>query len=442
MKIHMKSMLNIIVGFTFLWRFITSFVSLPSVLSFFSDVVLIGALIVYFVKLKNCCIPDHRFHIFIAFFSVVCIISFWGNATGIRSIFYLIWGLRNQFRFLLFYLIALVCLNSVDYNKLKSIIYKLLILETILVSIQFFILGYRNDFASGIFGTDQGGNGIANVFICIISIWALVDYINKEISTKKFASLILQCLYVATIMEIKYYYIEIVLLASITILVSKKTNRKYKVVAGIALAVVAANQLLSIYYPYFAQFFTIENILTYIQNGALGDSTAREFLTGYSRTEVLPGVTNTFLSDNWFARLFGLGLGNTDSSPIALCNSGFADQYRELLYANYHFSMVYIETGCIGLALFILSFLWTITQGIKYFRKENGEHKYSLYIILLGILGILVFFYDSSLRTASSGYLYYYVLAISFIYAFNSKNKQQEEYFGLEQRYNEKKSFS
>lgn len=242
MKIQMKSMLNTIVGFTFLWKFISSFVKLPSALSFFPDVLLIGALFIWVIRHRRLEFADLKFPKFVLVFFVICTISFFVNFDGYRSFFYFIWGLRNQFRFFVFYLMGLVYLKNVDYEKVKKTVYWLLYLEVAIVSVQFFVLDLRNDFASGIFGIEQGGNGIVNVFICVISIWALVDYMNRNISAKRAAILIFLCLYLAALTEIKFYFIEIVLFAAITVFVVGNTSRKMKIIAGTALALVVASQ--------------------------------------------------------------------------------------------------------------------------------------------------------------------------------------------------------
>jgi hypothetical protein len=415
-KIRIASFLNIIVGFSFVWRIITESVSLPAVLSFIPDALLILAIVICYTKHAKANIQDKKFLMFVISLVLISIAGFIANFQGIESFFYYIWGARNQGRFLFFYLLAIWLLQDMRYFKFKRLVYTMLIVEIIIVSIQFFIMGYRNDYVSGIFGTEQGGNGVVNIFICIITIWVLVDFLHKEISAKRAIALIGACLYIAAISEIKYYFIEMILFVSITVLVTDNGSRKIKIVAGVAIGLLFGLHILGLYYPYFARFFTLENLIAYMQKGAFNQNTATEFLTGYSRTAVLPGVYDTFLNGNILKTLFGVGLGYADSSPIALFNSSFSEKYGILLYANYHFSMVFLEMGFVGLIVFVSSFVGTIAQGISTYQASNRNNKYALYIFMMGILGLMVFFYDSSLRTSASGYFYYYSLAVSFIY--------------------------
>ena len=109
-----------------------------------------------------------------------------------------------------------------------------------------------------------------------------------------------------------------------------------------------------------------------------------------------------------------MGLGNCDTSSIALFNTDFYDLYVDIHYSIFSVSFMFMETGFVGLTLFTLFFVATFVYALVNFRKKRGNCFFNQMGMIMSLLCFVIMFYNSSLRT-EAGYIAYFVMALPFI---------------------------
>ena len=122
---------------------------------------------------------------------------------------------------------------------------------------------------------------------------------------------------------------------------------------------------------------------------------------------------NRFL-DTWLQKLFGLGLGNCDRAEgFEFLTSPFYRQYGWLHYDWFMLSFVLLETGLVGLAIYIMFFVLVFVAAGREEKKCEDPTYCQMGQIIAVICPILVV-YDSSLRIEIA-YLIYFALALPFL---------------------------
>lgn len=147
----------------------------PSIIKYFIDMGLALLTLLNFRKLCNFCGSKAIYVWIIAFF----IYSILGYMANYQSIIYYLWGLRNNFRFYLFFLLCIVILKKKDIPHFYRFLDILLLVNIFVCTIQYFALGFKRDYLGGVFGTFQGCNGYINLFMVIVLTKSVIYYINK-----------------------------------------------------------------------------------------------------------------------------------------------------------------------------------------------------------------------------------------------------------------------
>lgn len=327
----------------------------------------------------------------------------------------IIWGLRNNIRFIIFFDACLLYLKERDVERLQSLFFKIEIINFILVLFEYFILGFARDNLGGIFGTGDGVNGILNCFIVIQLVHHFVEWIPKK---ERMLPLIVSTgmsLIIATLSEIKIFFVELVLVFIIyfvwIMLIEHNYKTVFKYIAIVFIAVIAASyaiQSLVKIYPDMGDFFSIEKILYH--------ATKAEGYTGHgdlNRLSAIRTINSSIFSGSIVKQLFGLGLGATEFAVgHDLLTSAFYSQYQYLHYSYFSLPWMYLETGYIGLFFYVGSFLKIVLDCIKYrHRKDIITVITTTFIITLMTLLFLI--YNQSMRTSASYLVYVY---LSFFY--------------------------
>jgi O-antigen ligase len=131
-----------------------------------------------------------------------------------------------------------------------------------------------------------------------------------------------------------------------------------------------------------------------------------------SRFSALPTVSREFLN-TFPQKLFGLGLGNCDTSSFAICNTPFFKRYSDLHYNWFSSSFLLLETGYFGLVLFLLFFILCFALALRR-KKQGGNQLFCQLSIIMSLICIVLTFYNCSLRM-DVAYLAYFTLALPFI---------------------------
>lgn len=325
-----------------------------------------------------------------------------------QSPLYYLWGVRNNFRFFVAFFAFTIFLyerDVVDYFKLLDILFWI----SILVSLyQYFAIGLNGDHLGGLFSTEAGGNGYTNIFFLIVLTKGILFYIEKK---EKFSTCVLKCvaaLFVAALAELKFFFVEFVVIVALASVFTKFTWRKLLVIGGGTVAVVTFAALLVTVFPNFEGFFSLDWFME-----AGGSDKGYTSAGDLNRLNAISKINELWLKTPW-QRLFGLGLGNCDTSGFAIVNTPFFEAYGDMHYTWLSYAMIYLETGWIGLIFYYGFFVLVYFGARRIEKRSDGIAKtYCRMSRILAIMCMIIAVYNSSLRT-EAGYMMFFALAIPF----------------------------
>ncbi len=319
----------------------------------------------------------------------------------------LLLSLRIYIRPLIF---TLACIKFTDcdfYDRVIIILIKLFPIHFALVLIQFFFLGYRMDFVSGLFGVNIGANMYSNAYMVVVTTIMLTAWMFHKVSTSKMILMVGSCLIIATLSELKFYYVEMITIYLILVILVKKNFRDVVMNIGIiSIGIGALSIMLSFLYklyPNFENFMNLDSMIEYAtsENGYTG-------MGDINRLNAFSQVTKRIFHGDYSKVLFGFGLsaGREGTSVF--------DSYGILHYSWFTDAYLYVECGIIGVILFCLILFYEIRGA--FLRKESMNCMIALIVqIMMGIL----FVYDETLNTETS-YLLFFLSAYPFVH--NQKN--------------------
>lgn len=324
-----------------------------------------------------------------------------------RSVLYYLWGLRNNFRL---YMLFFYCILFFDKKNISSILKFVDVffwVNTCLCIIQYLLFGLKGDHLGGFFGTEKGCNGYLNIFLVLVITKTVVFYLNKK---ENFWICVSKCgcsLLLATLAELKFFFIAFILIVLSGVLISDFSFRKLSIVIfGIIVVVVFATLLVHIF-PYFSNFLTFDFLLGASSEGGYASS---EQLNRLTTIPILSEKILTTAPLKWF----GLGLGNCDTSSFDFLRTPFYDNYMHLRYNWFSTSFLFLETGFFGLIFFFGFFIAVIILCFFMLRKQKNEKEYCQMAIIAAMCCIVIGIYNSSLRT-EAGFIIYFMLAFPFI---------------------------
>lgn len=323
-----------------------------------------------------------------------------------QSVFYFLWGLRNNARYLVAFLVFVYFLDKDDVALCLRSIDMLFVVHIVVTFVQFFFLGYKWDYLGGIFGVQLGCNGHSMILITIVSIKSLLMYMHDREKLVTCLAKCCACLIIAAMAELKFFFILFLIILLVAALVTRFSVKKVLLIVGVSLVVfVAGNVFIAIWGGDSA--LSIDRIVQLVTSESYSST------KDLGRFTAIPIISHTILVDMPY-KLFGLGLGNCDTSSFAVCNTPF---YQSHAYLNYDWlssAFSFIETGYVGLGLFLLFFCVVLVCAIRVKRRNEGDEMYSEMSIVMSVVCVALFFYNSSLRT-DIGYVVYFVLALPFI---------------------------
>jgi hypothetical protein len=299
-------------------------------------------------------------------------------------------------------LYAFVCtsvLNDDDKKHIKELVYSFNIFNSIYIVYQYFtvkVADYwmRGDYLNGFFGAYRGGNLYENVLLVIVTIIVFDDYLKNKIKAHTMIINIIINLFVATIIELKFFYVEAVIIfliyfvSSFKELTRKKVNRSIIIFAVITVIGICFVNILYKLYPWMQGTLTSwERISDYLLNSH-GDS--QEMI---NRTTFLSDVSNMIFHGSVIHQVFGIGLGSANTGMIGGVLPEFTQKYSTTAYSWYSSSYMLVETGIIGFTLYLMTFLLPVS--IKNVRHSSN----SKMILCICIMSILMVFYNETFRT-------------------------------------------
>ncbi len=340
--------------------------------------------------------------VFVTVFFFYCLIIY---LFRYQSVFYFLWGFRNNFRFYLAFFAIIFFLEYDDIDFIFKIIDVLFIINIFVSIYQFFVLDIVKDYCGGIFGAETGSNASTLLFFSIVVSRSILKYMN---GCEKAVICFTKCataLLLATLAELKFFFIVFVIILIIASLITRFSAKKAAILIVLVMLVGMSGTL---YQMLFETEFSIKKILEHFTYEHY--SSAKDV----GRFTAIPQIAKTIHKD-WVSKLFGLGLGNCDTSSFAICNTSFFQSHQSLNYIWFSSACWFLETGFVGLLFYLTFFAICFISGLKQMKLKEGNIIYSQITIIMSVLCVLLTFYNSSLRT-EIGYLAFFALALPFIY--------------------------
>ena len=391
--------------------FLTELLPIPDAIKFLCDGFLVLLLLKLFsqrfTKIDNYSMP---FVVIVGLFFFITLVGYLFNY---QSVFYYLWGLRNNIRmFVAFFAFAYLA----DWEDAKGWIKALDVLFVInfaVVILQYFS-GYGQDYIGGIFGTSKGCNGSLLIFLCIVFAKTILSFMRGEEKMSKCIFVSVASLLVSTLPELKMFFILFILILFMASFMTAHSIKKTLFFAFGAVLVVLFGTLLTVLYKDFTDFLSFDSLIK-----ALTD-------TGYATDEdigrftALPVISQRFLP-GFFKKLFGLGLGNCDSSSLSMFNTPFFESHQTVHYSYFSYAFLFLETGFVGLALYASFFVASFFVSRKLKKLEMADEFACQMSIILSVISLILLVYNSSLRM-EIGFMLFFVLALPII----SANEQRE----------------
>lgn len=326
-----------------------------------------------------------------------------------------LWAMRNDLRFFVFFILCISLLDELDISRIMHFFMNMFWINVVLCSVQYFLWGIKNDYLGGFFGVTKGCNTYINILICIVCAYAIVRFMNRNMSPVIFILIILSSVYLATLCELKVVYVEIVIIYCIAIISNKPSIKTIvTVILGIVLGVIIV-RIASIYAPRLIKiFFDREAQLIYLAGNGYTN-------TGdLNRFTAIKQIHELFFKHNFLDSLFGFGIGNCEYSSFEFLQSDFAKKYSYLHYRWFSHAWIYLEQGAVGICLYILFFL---NIGKKCISSKNvGNKEWIQFALLFVPICLLSMMYNCAIQTEAA-YIVAFVCSIPFVVCEREKNR-------------------
>lgn len=378
----------------------------PSAITYLTDVLTVWILMSRFNRIKSSIsFARAKTQFKIVFVIMLCML--FGAVINFVNPLLTLWGARNNLRFFAFFFICVGVLDVHDVDSIIRLFKKFFLLNTLMCTYQYFVLGLSNDYLGGFFGTTQGSNAYVNVLLCMISAIVLAQYFIQKIKLHTLIVYLIQCLYIASLSELKVYYVEIIVLIVIAAIFARPSLKTVGIcIAGILTVNVGI---------FFLKKYNPESLALFF------DESARDFYlsgNGYTNSGDLNRFTaiqqlySLFFKGNKLLSLFGFGLGSCEYASYSFLQSSFFLQYEYLHYRWFTHAWVYLEQGIVGIILLALFFISLIVNAIKNKKKSRNDLiLMSLIFLPTCLFGII---YNSTLQLEAC-YFIAFMCAIPFV---------------------------
>lgn len=408
-----KKLLYFILFFTIIMETLISEFNFPSFIRYFNDIALIFLLFLMRGKIINSFKKKHA-QILLLCILLFFIISLLSSLINFVSFPLVIWGIRNTFRGILYFIATVVFLEKEDIPKLFNKLLFLQVISLLLALYQFFVLNHDMDSVGGIFGYGNGAG--VNVFNSLLIAYYLNAFLYRKEKIFKLVLVLFSSFIIAAISEEKITYLFFVIVFLISILFSKFSVKKVLAIFICSAGLLFGLNLMKSYYP------DMYNVL--IEPDMLIEYSQRTYDEGY----MIPRIgAFSFISNYFFHSskdfLLGFGLGNCDTSNYSIFQSTFYNKYGHFNYRWFTHQWLFLEEGYIGFISFLMIFI-LILYCLFRLRKRFCKNHYVITSICMTICCIILIWYNSTLKNDMS-YLAYFSMAIGFA-SLNTKQKEME----------------
>lgn len=407
MKINGKKLILLQINLCMGMKLLVAILPKLSFITYFTDIINIG-IIVFAIKKHSIKKQSKQFKTVCIWFILLFVFDIVFLYRNGQKLALFLWGIRNQYRFILFLIASVIILEPRDLPQIADLLKRWFVINLPIVTVEF-LLGYRMDFLGGTFGLERGCNAIVNIFLCIITSIILIQWFNKKISLRIFLLYFIGVLYWAVVSEIKVYFIELVLIVLVTlVLVRGNEIKKLSIILIGVICAIFGVIIMSSIFPYYKNFFRLNKIVDYMYSVNLG-------YAGFGRMSAIDYTNRLFFNNEIKKLLFGLGTGSAEFSTISFLNSSFFAANEKYQYFSYFHAFMYIERGLFGLVWYFALFLRSIITACFEAKKNNISRDYLQISVLVSLSSVITMVYDIALRTSTSAYLAFLVLGFPYI---------------------------
>lgn len=403
----------------FAQAFLSELIGIPDVIKFLADVALVFLLVKIFLISGGVEVgkPFHPFLVLIGIFLAYVTVLYFFNY---QSIFYYIWGLRNYFRFYVAFVAYVLFVKWDDAKQWLKILDWLYVLNFLVLVVQF-AMGFRQDFLGGIFGVQKGCNGGLLIFTTIVVTRSILSFMRNEGGTAKCLIFSFMGLMASALAELKFFFVLFIVIAIMSAVMTRSSVKKtlFFVLGGVMLIVFST--VLSMMYDEFSDFLSFENLINAIINPTYATK------EDIGRFTAIPVISDRFLT-GIPDKLFGIGLGNADTSSLAIFNTPFFDAHGALHYSIFSYAFLYLETGILGLILYSIFFIISLVVALRLYRTKTGDELICQLTMIFSIVCFAFMAYNVALRTEMAAYLAFFVLALPLISAGENAARPKEDF--------------
>lgn len=387
----------------FLLAFLQDFLGLPSFVKYIIDVAWVLLLALMLLQKRITKTETKPLAILVGvFFGIVFLVYLFNY----QSVFYFLWGVRNNFRYYVAFFAFAMYFDEYDANSCLKFMDVLFWVNAAVSMYQFFVMGLSQDFLGGIFGVDKGCNGYSIIFMLIVVGKSVLSFFNGAENTLLCFTKCGISLIIAAMAELKFYFVVFAFLLVIASVITRFSIRKFILYFVAAVFMMFASSLLVEIFGE-NRMLSVEKIIELV--------TAQNYATteDLGRFTAIPTISKTIFTEP-YEQLLGFGIGNCDTSAFAICNTPFYKSFSYLNYTWFSSAFMYLENGIIGLTLYLLFFVICAILALKKMRQPEGNKLLCQLSFLMAIFCVIFTFYNSSLRM-EVGYLAYFTLALPFV---------------------------
>ena len=408
MKFKLKYLIYVQIIYNCFVKFLIIDMNLPSMLNYVTDVITLMLLLGIYTNKGNKIPIIKVVPLLIA--EGLFLLNFISFLIDFSSPILFIWGVRNVYRFFVFFYCCIYLLDIDDIYKIFEILEKVLIVNLILCLFEYFVNGVDFDFLGGLFGNGvEGGNGPLNALMIVVSIYVLIGFINKRKKLLDVVFIIGFSLIIAAIAELKMFFFEIIL---VVVLITIFIKRNVKLLFCVVTMFIIGSVAMSIYeemYPTKSSFLSFDFIEEYASNTTYGGA------TDINRLSAIQIIDERIFNDNIKQRYIGVGLGNAEMSNYPILTSDFYEIYgKRIKYNWFSHAFAFVDGGYIGLSLYCLIFISIFIKNIKK-NKEIQDNMIQV-SLLCSAISMIFLVYNQTLRVESMGYCLFFIMSIPYIY--------------------------
>ena len=389
--------------FPFFFGLLLGMVGLPNFLKYTIDAAWVGILLL--ALRRKTLFLDKRLMPLLLLVCIFFLYTLVSYLCHYQFIGYYLWGLRNNFRFYIAFFAFAAFFTEEDVEKCYRFLYAIFWINVLVSLVQFFVLGYQQDYLGGVFGVERGSNAYSMVFFCIVLTRSLLSMMNGD---EKLGWCLLRCASAAMIAVLSELFAFFLFFAVIAILATACTKFSWRK----CLLYIALVLIFSVCGTLLVELFGEGSGISFetIVNRMFSSNYATEEDLG--RMTAIPTIAEDILRDGP-SRLFGLGLGNCDTSSFDIFNKPFFKTHENLHYVWILSAFLFLETGFVGLLLHMSFFVLCLIFAIKQ-MKRGGNILHCQITVVMSIVCIILTFYNASLRT-EAGYCAFLTLALPFV---------------------------